>query len=110
MRGKPLPELAHLVLYPYANPELMYRYGKLNGSIMHTAVEPLLAEVRRPALVVTSEDDHTAHPEGSRRVAEALPGATLRVEPHGDHISLFRARGATPHLARTFLAGTGNPP
>lgn len=97
-------DLAHLVLYPYANPDLLFRYGKSNGSIMDTDVTPLLSKVVQPALVVTSHDDNTAHPEGSRYVAECLPRAQLRVEDHGDHLSLFDASSNVTEAAAKFLA------
>jgi 3-oxoadipate enol-lactonase len=100
-------ELAHLVLYPYANAELLYRYGKSNGNIMNTDVTPLLAKVAQPTLVVTSGDDNTAHPEGSKRVAELLPNARLQVVPHGDHLSLFSAAPDVTEIAMRFLALEG---
>jgi 3-oxoadipate enol-lactonase len=96
-------ELAHLVLYPFASPDLFFRYCRLNGRLATTDVEPYLPRVRQPVLVVTSEDDHTAHPQGSRRVAEGLPNARLRIEPHGDHASLFRANAALMQVAVDFM-------
>jgi pimeloyl-ACP methyl ester carboxylesterase len=97
-------ELAHLVLYPYANAELFYRYCRLNGTLARTDVERYLPQVRQPTLVVTSEDDATAHPHGSRQVAAALRHARLRVEPHGDHASLFRAGNPLMQVAADFIA------
>ncbi|HEU5107880.1 MAG TPA: alpha/beta hydrolase [Micromonosporaceae bacterium] len=99
--------VAHLVVYPYVNAELFYRYCALTGSIMSADVASLLGAVRQPALVVTSEDDHTAHPAGSHRVAAALPAAQLRVEPHGDHISVF---SAAPRLRRILTDFLGSLP
>jgi pimeloyl-ACP methyl ester carboxylesterase len=84
------PDLAHLVVYPYATPDLLFRYSRLNGEIMKTDVTPWLPEIRRPVLVVTSTDDQTAHPDGSKVVARSLPDAVLHIRPHGDHISLFK--------------------
>ncbi|WP_415949104.1 alpha/beta fold hydrolase [Streptomyces sp. KLOTTS4A1] len=98
------PGMAHLVLYPYATPELFYRYCRVNGPITDIDVRGMLAGVTQPALVVTSEDDSTADPAGSRWVAERLPEAELRVEPTGDHISLFTMGGAVGALAVDFLA------
>lgn len=98
------PDLAHLVLYPYATPELLLRYCLLNGAIMDTDLRPRLPLVSRPALVVTSEDDSTAHPAGSRFVADALANARLLVLPHGDHISLFRDPAGLPDVAARFIA------
>jgi 3-oxoadipate enol-lactonase len=96
-------ELAHLLLYPYTSPELFYRYCRLNGALARTDVEQYLAAVTQPALVVTSRDDETAHPQGSRQVAEALLNASLRVEPHGDHTSLFQAGDDLVQVAVDFI-------
>jgi len=101
-------EWAHLVLYPYANSELLYRYGKLNGNIMSTDVTGLLAKVTQPTLVVTSHDDSTTHPAGSKRVAELLRNALLEVMPHGDHLSLFEAGPEITEIATRFLARQWN--
>lgn len=84
------PDLAHLVLYPYATAELLFRYCQLNGAIMGVDLRARLAEVSQPAVVVTSADDRTAHPDGSRLAARLMPAATLVVKPHGDHLSVFR--------------------
>jgi 3-oxoadipate enol-lactonase len=96
-------DVAHLVLYPYASGELLFRYGRLNGDIMDTNVEPLLPRVGQPTLVVTSEDDTTAHPAGSRHVAARLARATFHVEPHGDHLSVFDAEPRITRLASQFI-------
>lgn len=106
MRTGSPPDLAHLVLYPYATPELLYHYCRLNGAIMTTDVRPLLAGVRQPTLVVTSASDRTAHPDGSRYVAGELPTARLVVSERGDHLSLFRDVPRLDPLL-LFLAGTG---
>lgn len=98
-------DLAHLVLYPYATPEVLFRYGKLNGSIMNTEISDWLGLVTQRTLVVTSEADQTTHPEGSIRVAKALSNATLRMEPTGDHLSLFDAEPHITTLAAQFIAG-----
>lgn len=97
-------EVAHLVLYPYANPELFYRYCRLNGRLATTDVGQYLKRVLQPTLVVTSEDDETAHPQGSKQVADGLRNARLRVEPHGDHSSLFHADNTLMQVAVDFIA------
>jgi len=97
-------DLAHLVLYPYATPELLRRYCLLNGAIMAADARPWLAVVKQPTLVVTSADDSTAHPGGSRFAAAALPNARLLVLPHGDHISLFRGDPRLLDTAVGFIA------
>ncbi|WP_327321592.1 alpha/beta hydrolase [Streptomyces sp. NBC_01210] len=96
-------DVAHLVLYPYASAELLYRYCRLNLEITGADVEPYLAKVGPPTLVVTSRDDDIAHPEGSKRVAGGLPHGQLRVEPHGDHISLFTADDSLLRVAEEFM-------
>jgi 3-oxoadipate enol-lactonase len=98
---------AHVVLYPYANSELLYRYARSNGNIMETNVTPLLPQVIQPTLVVTSQDDTTTHPDGSRRVADLLPNARLEIILHGDHLSLFHAGPDITQIAREFLAQDG---
>ncbi|NMF64058.1 alpha/beta hydrolase [Brasilonema octagenarum UFV-E1] len=95
--------LAHLILYPYVTGELFFRYGKLNGSIMNADIIPFLNKVLQPTLVVTSKDDTTAHPEGSLFVADKLSNATLHIELHGDHISLFSAESNLTKLATKFI-------
>jgi pimeloyl-ACP methyl ester carboxylesterase len=102
-------ELAHLVLYPYANPELFYRYCRLNGTLARTDVKQYLPRVKQPTLVVTSHDDQTAHPQGSRQVAAGLRHARLRVEPHGDHSTLFHA-GTLMQAAAGFIAQAARQP
>ena len=99
------PDLAHLVLYPYATPEVLFRYGKLNGSIMNTDISDWLGKVTQRTLVVTSEADSTTHPESSIQVAKALSHATLRIGPSGDHLSLFDAEPHITTLAAQFIAG-----
>jgi pimeloyl-ACP methyl ester carboxylesterase len=96
-------DVAHLVLYPYASPELLYRYCRLNLGITDTDIEPYLPRVPQPTLVVTSRDDDIAHPEGSQRVAAGLPRGQLRVEAHGDHISLFAADESLLRVAEEFM-------
>jgi 3-oxoadipate enol-lactonase len=109
LRGNSLPDLAHLILYPYASDELLFRYGRLNGSIMSTDVSPLLGRLSQSTLVVTSLDDTKAHPAGSRLVAAGLANAKLHVEPHGDHITLFHADPGITELAERFLSQIEEP-
>ena len=102
-------DVTHLMLYPFAHDELMYRYAVMNGALLAKDVRPLLSQVRQPTLVVTSQRDTTTHPEESIRVAERLTGATLHVEPEGDHLSHFRAEAGATQLAASFLrAHSGN--
>lgn len=97
-------DAAHFVLYPYASPELFYRYCRLNTGITATDVEQYLAHVKQPTLVVTSEKDQIAHPDGSRRVAAGLPNARLWVAAAGDHISLFQGDEVLLRIADDFIS------
>lgn len=97
-------DLAHLVLYPYATPELFYRYCRLNGTLARTDVAQYLTRVKQPTLVVTSQDDEIAHPQGSRMLADGLQNARLLVEPHGNHSALFNADRARMQVAMDFIA------
>jgi pimeloyl-ACP methyl ester carboxylesterase len=100
--------VAATVCYPYLDDEIFYRYCALTGAIMSADVAALLPEVRQPTLVVTSQDDHTAHPAGSIEVARRLPRARLQVEPHGDHLSVFAATPRLRQIQRRFLAEVSN--
>ncbi|OLZ74130.1 alpha/beta hydrolase [Streptomyces sp. IMTB 2501] len=96
------PDIAHYLIHPYATPELLRRYGLLNGAIMSADCRGLL-DTPQPALVVTSDRDTTAHPAGSKFVAASLPRAELRTMPDGDHLTAFDGGGELVALAREFL-------
>jgi len=96
--------VAHLVLYPFATAELLFRYGKINGCIIDTDISHVLRKIVQPTLVVTSENDSTAHPAGSERVAKGLCKAFLHVEPHNDHLSLFYPKTDIFRLAARFIS------
>lgn len=104
------PELAHVLLYPFTTAELLFRYARLNGAIMDRDVSDLLASIVQPALVVTSDDDETAHPAGSRWVAARLRHARLHVTQHGNHISAFDAPGSAVELVEGFIAERADRP
>lgn len=92
-----------LVVRLYATAELFYRYAKLTGATMHWDSRPTAAEVTQPCLVVTSRDDHTAHPAGSRRLAEILPDARLVVAENGTHLDAFDATAEQVSCLTSFL-------
>lgn len=103
MTGVP-ERIGPLVVRPYATSELFYRYAKLTGTTMHWDSGPVAAAVNRPCLVVTSNDDDTAHPAGSRRLAEIVPDARLVVAEHGSHLDAFRATAEQVSWLTSFLA------
>ncbi|SBT65698.1 Pimeloyl-ACP methyl ester carboxylesterase [Micromonospora sediminicola] len=93
-----------LVVRPYATAELFYRYAKLTAATMHWDSRQTAGGVPQPSLIVTSRDDHTAHPSGSRRLAEILPDARLVVADHGTHLDAFRATPEQVSCLTSFLA------
>ncbi|MFG3016312.1 alpha/beta fold hydrolase [Streptomyces cinerochromogenes] len=97
------PDIAHHLIYPYATPLLLHRYGLLNGAIMSHDSRPYLSAAQ-PALVVTSRDDITAHPGGSQYVAARLPRARLVTRPSGDHLTAFDAGPEVVRIAERFLS------
>lgn len=103
MSGVP-ERIGPLVVRPYATPELFYRYARLCGATMHWDSRQTAAEVSQPCLVVTSEDDETAHPASSRRLAEIVPGARLVTAEHGTHLDAFRATAVQVACLSSFLA------
>ncbi|WP_369213688.1 alpha/beta fold hydrolase [Streptomyces flavofungini] len=96
------PDIAHYLIHPYATPELLHRYGLLNGALMSADCRDLL-HAPQPALVVTSQKDTTAHPAGSAYVARHLPRAHLHTLPDGDHLTAFDADDGLVALARDFV-------
>lgn len=96
-----------LVVRPYATDELFYRYARLTAAAMHHDPTADAAAVAVPALVVTSRDDSLAHPDGSRAVAELIPGSRLVLTDHGEHLDAFRATAAQTGLLRELLARAG---
>lgn|GEM_PF-2854533 len=107
MTGVP-EEVGPLVVRPYATPELFYRYARLTTAGMRQDSRRAAAALAgRRCLVVTSEDDATTHPAGSRRLAELVPGARLVTSPHGSgtHLDAFRASAEHVSCLRSFLAG-----
>jgi pimeloyl-ACP methyl ester carboxylesterase len=103
MTGVP-DRVGPLVVRPYATTELFYRYARLTGATMRWDSRRTAAAVSRPALVVTSENDSTAHPAVARRLAEVMPGARLVVTGHGTHLDAFRATAEQLGRLTSFLA------
>lgn len=67
-------------------------------------VEARLGEVRRPVLVLAGSHDRTCVPEGSRAIAEGIPGATLVVFEASAHMSFVEEQERYVETVRSFLA------
>lgn len=105
-----IPEsIAHAALYPYVNPELFYRYARLNDALNKTELQSRLAQVLAPTLVVAGDADETTHIGGSRHIAEFISDATLHVERDGSHLAFFESTQRSKQTAFRFLEETLQP-
>ena len=64
----------------------------------------LLPHVTVPTLVIVGEEDELTPPEDSRRIAEAVPGATLVTIPGAGHLSNLEQPDAFNAALTAFLA------
>jgi pimeloyl-ACP methyl ester carboxylesterase len=103
-------DIAHHALLPYVNPELLYRYAKLNHGLNLSNIESLLARIDTPTLVVAGESDTTTHAGGSAFVARGLRNAHLRMEAGGDHKSFFGAPERSRSMAFDFIGSAAAVP
>jgi pimeloyl-ACP methyl ester carboxylesterase len=92
-----------LVVRPYATAELFYRYAKLTAATMHWDSRETARAVSQPSAIITSRDDNTAHPDGSRRLAEIMPNASLTMTEHGTHLTAFAATSEQVSWLASFL-------
>ncbi len=95
--------IAHVVLYPYVNPELFYRYARLNDALNKTELAPRLTRITAPTLVVAGDADSTTHIGGSRYIAASIKDATLHVERDGSHLAFFASSHQSKQTAFSFL-------
>ncbi|KPA90304.1 putative hydrolase or acyltransferase of alpha/beta superfamily [Pseudomonas asplenii] len=95
--------IAHVALYPYVNPELFYRYARLNDALNKTELASQLARVAVPTLVVAGDADATTHIGGSRHIAASIEEATLHVERDGSHLAFFESTQLAKQTAFNFL-------
>lgn len=99
-------EYAPSIMCPYAGVASLHRYAILNGSIMLADVAGMAARVPMHVAVISSEGDQTAHPEGSRKLAELLADCRLHMEREGDHLSFFDAGVRNQEIALECIAGS----
>jgi 3-oxoadipate enol-lactonase len=73
--------------------------------MMHRADStPLLAQVAVPTLVITGEQDEMIPVDESRRMAAAIPGATLVIVPGAGHLANMEQPAAFNTALNNFLA------
>ena len=65
---------------------------------------PILPNVTVPTLVIVGEEDELTPPDDSRRIAEAVPGATLVILPAAGHLSNLEQPDAFNAALNGFLA------
>ncbi|UZE09337.1 alpha/beta fold hydrolase [Pseudomonas sp. B21-053] len=98
--------IAHTVLFPYVNPELFYRYARLNDALNKTELLPILPQITVPTLVVAGDSDSTTHIGGSRLIAQSIEGATLHIEKDGSHLAFFERAAESKRTAFEFIDAT----
>ena len=98
--------IAHVALLPYVNPELFYRYARVNDALNNTELLPLLQRIDVPTLVVAGDNDQTTHICGSRLIAQTIPGARLHIEQGGSHLAFFESPAPSRATARAFIDAT----
>jgi pimeloyl-ACP methyl ester carboxylesterase len=85
------PHLACVMMYPFIDEKLLYVYSKINENIMAYDSNMIVDDIQQKLLVVTSEEDTTAHPGGSIRLSERLKDHTFYQRKKGNHATLFDA-------------------
>lgn len=63
----------------------------------------LLPQIAVPTLVIVGEEDELTPPDDSKRMAEAVPGATLVTIPHAGHLSNLEQPAAFNEALNAFL-------
>ncbi len=87
------------ILCPYADVDDLWRYAVLNGAIMSADVAEIATRLPMPISVFSSENDQTAHPGGSKKLAALLANGRLHLEQEGDHLCFFGAEQHTTAIA-----------
>jgi pimeloyl-ACP methyl ester carboxylesterase len=64
---------------------------------------PLLGKIRLPALVITGDEDELIPVDESRRMAAAIPGATLVIVPKAGHLANLEQPDAFNNALSAFL-------
>jgi 3-oxoadipate enol-lactonase len=70
-------------------------------------VEPEIAGITVPTLVVTGADDRATPPDQARRIAALIPGAELHIIPDCGHTSTLERPSTITELLDAFLTKTG---
>tara|TARA_B100000700_G_C15062076_1_gene866556 strand:- start:6696 stop:8636 length:1941 start_codon:yes stop_codon:yes gene_type:complete len=98
------PSHKHLVQLLTAGPEEVFRYARLIRSFIKEDPMEWLDSIQLQTLILTGENDNTAHPQGSRDASAAIPGASLIVDPEGDHFSIYSSPSFIATIANFCLS------
>jgi aminoacrylate hydrolase len=96
--------LASVALFPAR--KIVLR--RIDAIMAHDATK-VLASIQTPTLVLCAEDDILTPPYQSRVLAEAIPGAQLKIVPRGGHSFSETQTSTFNRIALDFLAGIAAP-
>ncbi|MBL8560809.1 MAG: alpha/beta fold hydrolase [Gemmobacter sp.] len=83
------PQHKHIVQALTAGPDQVFRYARLIRAFVKENPLLWLGRITAPTRLFTGPADITAHPQGSVEAREAIPGASLHIEPGTSHLALF---------------------
>jgi hypothetical protein len=84
-------EMLPNVMYPYISDRIFSNFIKLSNNLLALDLSINIDKIEQRVLIVTSNDDQTAHPEGSKELNTILENSELYVRSKGSHISFFDA-------------------
>jgi 3-oxoadipate enol-lactonase len=98
---------AHLILLPYANPEILFRYATLLQAleVLGPRILEVVESIQSRTLVIASELDEFAHPEAARVVTEHVPNVEYYLRRGHDHLSLFTRQLELTEIWKPFMQG-----
>lgn len=85
-------------------------YHALRAVFTRPSIADRIQSITAPTLVLCGEEDNATVPSRSRRIADRIPGAVLRMIPQAGHISaLEQPRLVEQHLLDFFARHTARP-
>jgi len=101
------PSLLHLVNATYKTPELLYRYANIITQSFKEPDHAWTDHVKVPTLVIGSDEDPVADPEGSREIARRLTCAEL-VMLKGDHHTFYEHASVQNRICEFLLQNSAH--
>ena len=81
-------------------------YAGCCAAIQHMDLEPALASITAPTLVIAGADDPATPPAMAERIAAAIPGARLEIVPDAAHLANVEQPAIVNRLLLDFLTGS----